>query len=57
MLRLLVQTRAMGEVQAPVAPLSLGWVRINANRRTPSAASGARSRFSTMKIPWSMLRI
>ena len=37
--RLLLQTRAIGEVQAPVAPRSLGWVRTSANSRTPSAAS------------------
>ena len=43
------QTRAMGDVHAPVAPRSLGWVRISANSVTPSAARDAVSRFSTTK--------
>src|SRR4029079_11051995 len=47
-----VQTRAMGEVQAPVAPRSLAWVRTSAKARTPSAARAAVSRFSTTKTPW-----
>ena len=45
------QTSAIGDVQAPVAPRSLGWVRISANSRTPAAASSERSRFSTMNTP------
>src|SRR4051794_15874532 len=49
--RLPPQTRAIGEVHAPVAPRSFGWVRTSANSRTPSAASAARSRFSTTYTP------
>src|SRR5439155_4116711 len=45
------QTRAIGDVHAPVAPRSLGWVRISANSRTPACASADVSRFSTMKTP------
>src|SRR5207302_233399 len=41
----LLQTRAIGETHAPVAPRSFGWVRTSANSRTPSAASALVSRF------------
>src|SRR5262249_3168135 len=49
-------TSAIGEVPAPLAPRSLGWVRISANSRTPSRASAAVSRFSTMNTPCRALR-
>src|SRR5215467_4165006 len=51
------QTRAIGDVQAPVAPRSLGCVRTKANSCTPSAASALVSRFSTTKTPWRTFRV
>src|SRR4051812_25384430 len=47
-----VQIRATGEVHAPVAPRSFGWVSTSANSFTPSRASSAVLRFSTTKTPW-----
>src|SRR4051794_15962875 len=51
------QTRAIGAVQAPVAPRNLGWVRTRQNSRTPCSASCARSRFSATNTPWSTFSV